>query len=286
MPSQAATALRQPAPPRRRHLAQRLAQDLLRVMDQAQAAESLAAGDGLLQRLDPRIKLSGALALIVSAVLTHSLGVVVGLFALALLLAWRSQLLTAGVCQRLWLSVLLFSGTVALPALVLVPGDALWQLPLPGWAVSEQGLRSAALLIARAETSATLALLLIVSTPWTHVLKAMRCLGAPRVLVAILGMTHRYLFVLAQTATQLFEARRSRIVAPMNGAQQRALATSAAGVVLGKTFWLASEVHLAMISRGYRGEVRLLDDFHTRARDWLALLGALSVPLLILWGER
>lgn len=48
----------------------------------------------------------------------------------------------------------------------------------------------------------------------------MRCLGAPRVLVAILGMTHRYLFVLAQTATQLFEARRSRIVAPMNGAQQ------------------------------------------------------------------
>ena len=284
MPSQAATALR--PPPRRRHLAQRLAQGLLRVMDQAQAAESLAAGDGWLQGLDPRIKLGGALALIFSAVLTHSLGVVVGLFALALLLAWRSQLLAAGVCQRLWLSVLLFSGTVALPALVLVSGDALWQLPWSGWAVSEQGLRSAALLVARAETSATLALLLILSTPWTHVLKAMRCLGAPRVLVAILGMTHRYLFVLAQTAAQLFEARRSRIVAPMNGAQQRALATSAAGVVLSKALWLANEVHLAMISRGYRGEVRLLDDFHARARDWLALLGALSVMLLIVWGER
>ena len=280
------TASALPQPPLRRHLAQRLAQGVLRAMDQARACESLAARDGWLQGLDPRSKLSGALALIFSAVLTHSLGVVVGLFALALLLAWRSQLLAAGVCQRLWLSVLLFSGTVALPALVLVPGDALWQLPLSGWTVSEQGLRSAALLIARAETSATLALLLIVSTPWPHVLKAMRCLGAPRVLVTILGMTHRYLFVLAQTATQLFEARRSRIVAPMNGAQQRALATSAAGVVLGKTFWLASEVHLAMISRGYRGEVRLLDDFHTRARDWLALLGALSVPLLILWGER
>ena len=283
MSPEAAAALRKP---RRRHLAQRLAQGLLRAMDQAQASESLAAGDGWLQGLDPRSKLIGALALIVSVVLTHSLAVVVGLFALALLLAWRSQLLAAGVCQRLWLSVLLFSGTIALPALVLVPGRALWQLPLPGWAVSEQGLRSAALLIARAETSSTLALLLIVSTPWTHVLKAMRCLGAPLVLVAILGMTHRYLFVLAQTAAQLFEARRSRIVAPMNGAQQHALAASAAGVVLSKTFWLANEVHLAMISRGYRGEVRLLDDFHARARDWLALLVALSVPLLILWGER
>jgi len=279
-------AISLPKPPRRRHLAQRLAQGLLRAIDRAQTAESLAAGDGLLQGLDPRIKLSGALALIVSAVLTPSLGVVAGLFALALLLAWCSRLLTAGVCQRLWLSVLLFSGTVALPALVVVPGRALWQLPLLGWTVSEPGLRSAALLIARAETSSTLALLLIASTPWTHVLKAMRCVGAPRVLVAILGMTHRYIFVLAQCAAQLFEARRSRIVAPMNGAQQRALATAAAGVVLSKAFWLANEVHLAMISRGYRGEVRLLDDFHTRARDWLALLAALSVPLLILWAER
>lgn len=276
----------QSPPPRRRHLAQRLAQGLLRAMDQAQTAESLAAGDGLLQGLDPRIKLVGALALIASAVLTHTLVVVLGLFALALLLAWRSRLLAAGVCQRLWLSVLLFSGSVALPALVVVPGDALWQLPLSGWTVSEQGLRSAALLIARAETSSTLALLLVVSTPWPQVLKAMRCLGAPRVLVAILGMTHRYLFVLAQCAAQLFEARRSRIVAPMNGAQQRALAVAAAGVLLSKAFWLTSEVHLAMVSRGFRGEVRLLDDFRTRPRDWLALLGALGVPLLILWSGR
>jgi len=275
-----------PKPPRRRHLAQRLAQGLLRAIDQAQTAESLAAGDGLLQGLDPRIKLIGALALIVSAVLTPSLGVVASLFALALLLAWRSRLLTAGVCQRLWLSVLLFSGAVALPALVVVPGRALWQLPLLGWTVSEPGLRSAALLIARAETSSTLALLLIASTPWTHVLKAMRCVGAPRVLVAILGMTHRYIFVLAQTAAQLFEARRSRLVAPLSGAQQRAMATAAVGVLLGKAFALSSDVHLAMISRGYRGEVHLLDDFRTRRRDWLALVFALAVPLAIMGFER
>ena len=58
---------------------------------------------------------------------------------------------------------------------------------------------------------ATLAFLLILTTPWPYVLKAMRTLGVPVVVVAMLGMTHRYIFVLLQTATQMFEARRSRL---------------------------------------------------------------------------
>ena len=87
MSTETTAARRKPAPARRRHLAQRLAQGLQCAMDQAQAAESLAAGDGLLQGLDPRVKLVGALALIFSTVLTPSLGVVAVLFALALLLA-------------------------------------------------------------------------------------------------------------------------------------------------------------------------------------------------------
>jgi len=272
--------------PHPRHFAERLARGLAQAVDNALDCESLAARDGALQGLDPRIKLVGALALICSGVLTHSLSVLAALFALALVLAFASHVGTARLCRQLWISVLLFTGVIALPAIVLVPGSPLWQLPLVGWPVTQQGLRSAAFLIGRAETSATLALLLIVSTPWTHVLKAMRSLGAPVVLVAILGMTHRYIFLLVQRAAQLFEARRSRLVAPLSGAQQRAMATAAVGVLLGKAFALSSEVHLAMISRGYRGEVHLLDDFRTRRRDWLALVFALAVPLAIMGFER
>jgi cobalt/nickel transport system permease protein len=43
---------------------------------------------------------------------------------------------------------------------------------------------------------------------------------------------------------------------------------------------------LAMLSRGYRGEVHLLDDFHARQRDWFALFPALALPALILWFQR
>jgi energy-coupling factor transporter transmembrane protein EcfT len=43
---------------------------------------------------------------------------------------------------------------------------------------------------------------------------------------------------------------------------------------------LATDIHMAMLSRGYCGEVRLLDDFRTRPRDWLFLAAALAVPAL------
>ena len=270
----------------RRGFAESLTRHLARALTHAFDAEVLAARAGLLQHLDPRVKLVGALALIVSVVLTHTLGVVVVLFALALLLARASRIDPVALFGPLWLSVLLFTGAVALPALVVVPGDALGQLPLTGWTVTRQGLRSAAFLVARAETSSTLALLLIATTPWAQLLKALRVLGVPLAVVAILAMTQRYIVVLMQNAAQIAQARRSRTVAPMSGAQQRHMAVATAGVLLEKAVALGNEVHLAMISRGYRGEVRLLDEFRAHPRDGVALALALGVPLAILWLER
>jgi cobalt/nickel transport system permease protein len=61
------------------------------------------------------------------------------------------------------------------------------------------------------------------------------------------------------------------------------MVAATAGVLLTKTFQLSSEVHMAMVSRGYRGEVLLLDAFQTRARDWFTLSFALALPILIIW---
>lgn len=270
----------------RRDFAARLARGLLHAMEHALASESAAARSGYLQGLDPRIKLVGLFALIVGTVLAQSLSVIAALFVLALMLALVSRITMLQLCKQVWIGVFLFTGLIALPACFTVPGEALLQLPLLSWTLTVQGLQSAAFLVGRAQTSATLAVLLILSTPWPHVLKAMRTLGVPVVVVAILGMTSRYIFVLLQTANQMLEARRSRSVAPMHGAERNRMIAAAVGVLLAKAFHLSSEVHLAMISRGYRGELHLLDDFRTRPRDYLALSLALAAPILIAWQQR
>jgi cobalt/nickel transport system permease protein len=260
-----------------------LTESVSRAMCRAFDAEDIAARDGLLQHLDPRIKVGGFVLLIVVAVSVRSLVVLGGLFGFAVLLALLSRIAPARLARQVWLGVFAFTGLVALPAIVLVPGEVVARVPGLAWPITLQGLRSAAFLLGRGETAATFAALLVLSTPWPHVLKALRAYRAPVVLVAILGMTHRYVFLLQSVAVQMVEARRSRTVGALGGRDRRRMAAATAGVLFGKALHLSSEVHLAMISRGYRGEVFLLDDFRTRPRDWVALAVFGAVAAMAMW---
>ncbi len=258
---------------------------LARAMEHESDAGRMAARPGLLQAIDPRFKLVGLLALISAVLLATTLSALAALFLLAVGLALSSRITLARLAKQVWISVALFTGLIALPAILLVPGDPLFTLPLVHWTASAQGLRSAALLIGRAETASTFALLLILTTPWPHVLKALRAIKVPVIVVAVLGMTYRYIFVLAQTAMQMFEGRRSRTIGPMSGAERRRMMADFAGALLGKSLHLSGEVYLAMLSRGYRGEVRLLEDFRARPQDWAALAVMLAVPAAIVWAQ-
>ncbi len=266
---------------RRGGFIERLVADLLAVLEHAFYAERMARTAGLLQRLDPRVKVLATVALICSAVLARHLPVILGLFIGAVVLAYLSSISLRVLTNGVWTRVVLFTGAIALPALCLVPGEVLYRLPLLDWPVTRQGLESAALLLSRAETAATLAALLILSTPWTHVLKALRVLGVPAVLVIILGMTHRYLFLLLQTAHEMFEARQSRLVGTLTGTERRRLIAAGAGVLLSKSIYLANEVFLAMQSRGYRGEHFTLDEFELRRPDWVAIIAVIVLTAAV-----
>ena len=173
----------------------------------------------------------------------------------------------------LWCGVLFFTGAIALPAIFTTPGEVLWRVPGPGWGVSAQGLLSAAHLVVRTETTATLAALAVFTTRWPYLLKALRVLRVPVVLVVILGMTHRYIMLMLETARGYFEARRARMVGNPGGAQRRRMAVSIAAVLLGKSLQLTSDVYEAMQARGFRGTVYTLDEFRMQALDWAVLAG-------------
>lgn len=70
----------------------------------------------------------------------------------------------------------------------------------------------------------------------------------------------------------MLEARQSRMVGELDSRQSRRLAVAGIVVLLGKTFELSSEVYLAMLSRGFRGDVDTLDEFSMTGRDWVGIL--------------
>jgi cobalt/nickel transport system permease protein len=249
-------------------------------------AEELAKVDGLLQRLDPRVKALGLTALIVAAAVSHKISVILSLFGLAVLLAVLSRVPLGVLARRVWIAVLLFTSAIAAPALFVTPGRVVCRFPIGGWPVTEQGLRSAAYLVTRTETAATLAVLMVLCTPWAQFLKALRSFRLPVALVAILGMTHRYIFLLLETARDMFESRRSRTVGTLNGAQRRAMTTRTAGVLMSKSLQLSNDVYLAMQSRGFTGEVHVFSQSKFRAADYVALCLLLTITAAALWAGR
>ena len=265
---------------------ERTVDGLLHAMERALAAEAGAAGRGLLQSLDPRVKLAGLLSLIAAVALSHQLWVVAALLAVGLALAAASRVPLSTRLSGVWLTAVGFSAALALPAIFLTPGPAVARLPLVGWQVTATGLTSAAFLVLRVAATAAFGFLLVFTTRWSHILKALRAFGIPVVLVAVLAMTYRYILLLLEAAHDMFVARRSRTVGRLMPDVSRRLAGQSAGVLLGRSLQLGGEVYLAMQARGFRGEVYLLDDFAMRRADWLTVAAFAAVTAAAVWAGR
>jgi cobalt/nickel transport system permease protein len=259
---------------------------LLRLSEEELLAENVARSAGLLQRLDPRVKLAGFASLILAVIAVHRLWLLVALFLFSVLLVRLSKIRLLTLFTRVWISVLGFTGIIALPALFVTQGQTAVSLPLIPWPVTWQGLSTAAFLVLRAETAATLAFAAILTTPWHRLLRALRLFRIPASAVVVLETTYRYIFVFLRMAHHLFESRRARLLGPLEETAQRASVAAIAGALLEKSFSLSSEVHLAMQARGFRGEARLLDNVAMRGADWFQLAAFVATATLAVWVGR
>ncbi len=253
---------------------------LLHAMERASSSERIAEERGALQRVDARVKLLGCLALIVAAAVSRHLDTLTILFGAVVALALLSRI-PLSVLTRAWAVIFFFTAAIALPALFTTPGQSIGTVA--GLPVTLQGLRTAGFLVARVESATTLGLLLVATTPWPQIIAALRSLRVPVAVVLIIAMTYRYVFVLLRSAEEMFVARRSRSVGQLEGAARRRMATSTAGVLLGKALALADDVYLAMQSRGFRGEVHVLDDIRMRRSDWYAAALFTAAALMAFW---
>ncbi len=266
------------------HMIESTLRGFTKALSKAFASEQTAARRGLLQSFDPRARIVSILLLVLAVVLTQSLVLLTALFAFAVVVALTSRVPFGTLIKRVWLIVFGFTGLIALPAIFITPGNAVANAG--HLTITAQGLHTAALLILRVETAVTLTTALVLSTHWVQILRGLRALWIPAEVVTMLSMTHRYIFLLIETASQMFESRQSRMVGILSGSEQRRMATRTAGVLLGKSADLSYDVYLAMQSRGFTGDIRLLDSPHMKIMDYLAVAASFGIAILALWFGR
>jgi len=250
-----------------------------RLMRQALFTDDIAAQPGLLQRLDPRVKVVSVLALVITVAMVRNIPVLIGLYAVAVVLAVASRIPAWYFTKRVWLFVPLFTGIVVLPATLslITPGEIV--VPLGTWfghpvGVTSQGLRSAGLIVLRVATSISFVVLVALTTTWTRLLAALRAMLLPRMFILVLGMAYRYVFHLLNSVTEMYEARKARTVrADSDVRSGRAFVSATAGTIFGRAHSMSEEVHQAMVSRGYTGQARTMSAFRVRTIDavWIAL---------------
>jgi cobalt/nickel transport system permease protein len=255
------------------------------ILESVVLAEDLCRAPGLLQGLDARAKVVTLVLFVVVVGLAKSLPILAILFALTLIFSALSKVSLGFFLKRVLIFIPVFTAVIAVPALFITPGAPL--VSVAGRVIiTEQGAYTAGLLFLRVTDSLSWGVLLILTTPWTSILVALRWFRMPALLVDIVSMTYRYIFLLLHTTNAMFLARRSRTIGSFSGGENRRWLTRALATTMAKSQHLSEEVYLAMLSRGYHGEIRVLTDLRLKRRDLLWIAFVLLVVFILLWCNR
>jgi cobalt/nickel transport system permease protein len=163
--------------------------------------------------------------------------------------------------------------------LVILPFIVLASLAVP-W----KGYLGLGILFVRAILCLMLLILLTNTTRFVELLRGLRRLGCPQILVLNLGFLYRYLFVLTEESMRMKQARDCRRVGRAPLREEFRILSSMLGTLLIRSFERAERMHYAMLSRGYSGEFPVVSPKRFSWHDLVFLSGVtIFIALTVLW---
>ena len=264
---------------------------------EALVTETFTKRDGLLQSFDPRVKLISILTIVFAVSVTKDLRLLALVYLLTLLFAHLSKIEVGFFIKRVWLFVPFFAGVIVIPVIfnVFLPGDPLIHImDLPPGAhlgpielpasiyITKQGLFAAVTFTLRVATAVSAVVLLFLSTPQQLLFKSLRSLKVPKVYVLTMAMAYRYIFLFMEMIRDLHIAKKSRTIKSMSLRDEQRWVGGRIGYMLIKSLDMSEKVHMAMVSRGFSGDVRIMHDYHLRGRDYIAAGSALALSLTLI----
>jgi cobalt/nickel transport system permease protein len=134
-------------------------------------------------------------------------------------------------------------------------------------------------ILLRVLTTVLAALILIATTGFTGMCMALEKIGVPKIFVTQLLFMYRYLFVLIDEAARMVRARALRSF-DGKGLGLKVF-SSIIGHLLLRTLDRAQRIHLAMLSRGFDGEIRIARSYKIRVREIVFGLGWSSLFIVL-----
>ncbi|HOW72378.1 MAG TPA: cobalt ECF transporter T component CbiQ [Phycisphaerae bacterium] len=121
------------------------------------------------------------------------------------------------------------------------------------------------------------------TTRFPDLLRGLRRLGVPHILVLQLQFLYRYLFLLLDQAMHIRQARTARDAGKGPLAWRWRGGAGQIGMLLVRTLEQADRTHMAMLARGYDGTIQMVRPGRWRQHDWAFLLATIVYVTVLRW---
>jgi len=221
---------------------------------------------------------------ILSAVLARTITSFSILLLLIVILCVASQIPLKFFLVRATFFIPIFTGLIALPLLFITPGTSVAEF-LFGRVVVEitqEGIERAVQFTFRVWVCVAFMSLLVLTTKFSRLLRAMENLRFPKVFVAMTAMTYRFIFLFINEAYRMALAKESRTVRRQKWREYLGSLGSLIATLFLRAYERGERVYLAMLARGYDGTMKTLDGMKCKRRDWIFMGFSLLTCTIVL----
>ncbi len=253
--------------------------------------------NGFFQKIDPRIKIFFLIFFITIVSLKKDILSELYVSVFVFILVLLSRLKLASFYRRVLLFGFIFGFMIALPSAfnfitkgkILLPVITLakpydfWIYHVPATiGITKEGMLGVAMLTVRVMNSLSLSFLVLYTTPFLELVKALKVLKVPDTFLIIISLCYKYIFIFSKTIEDMYLAKRARMLREDDAKKAREWTAGRLAMIFRRTQLRGEEVFRAMIGRGFSDSIKLYGFGKMNATDWTSGAALFSMGLLFL----
>ena len=240
--------------------------------------DAYASMDSPIHRFDPRAKMVSFTLLIFSLVFVNDIRIAFSGFVFSFLILLISRLPLGFALKRIRM-VFFFLFPLLLVMPLTVEGREITNIS--GISVTLDGVIFASLIIIRALAAVTLALTMLATTRFDITMKALYALKIPGTLVQMLMFTYRYIFVITDEFSRMWESMECKGFSLKANYHGLSIFGNMLGMIIIKSYDRTRRVYESMVAKGYSGRPRTLVHLKMGAKDYVLSTCMVGIAIFV-----
>ena len=267
------------------------------VIKRGYVSSDLLSKNGLFQKIDPWIKIFFLIFFIIIVSLRKDPLSEFYVFVFIFILTLLSRINAVRFYRRVLVFGFIFGFLIALPSAfnfvtkgeIILPvatysrSHDFWIYHLPATVgITREGMLGVTMLTMRVINSLSLSFLVLYTTPFPEMVKALKILKVPDTFLIIINLCYKNIFIFSKTIEDMCLAKRARLLREEVFKKAWDWPAGRLDLIFRKTQLRCEEVFRAMVGRGFSDSIKLYGFRKMCATDWASGAILFSVGLLFL----